>query len=73
MKSPKSLPLILGILCVKSTHGLIRLAPAGIGSPISLIRTKRDMHMPAPAESPIKMISVGETGACVASGGGVRR
>jgi hypothetical protein len=73
IKSPVSTPPILGILCVKSTHGLIRLAPAGIGRPISLISTKRDMHIPAPAESPMKMMSVGEIGLCVAVGGGVMR
>ena len=62
IKSPTSLPLILGMLCVKSTQGLIRLAPAGIGKPISLIRTSSEMHIPAPAESPMKMMSVGEMG-----------
>lgn len=62
MKSPPSHPPMLGILCVRSTHGLIRLAPAGIGRPISLITMSREMTMPAPAESPMRTMDVGAMG-----------
>jgi hypothetical protein len=62
MKSPPSHPEILGILCVRSTQGLIRLAPAGIGRPISLMTINREITMPAPAESPMRMIDVGSIG-----------
>ena len=72
MKSPPSHPPILGMLWVRSTHGLIRLAPAGIGKPISRMITNRDTTIPAPAESPMRMIEVGKIGAC-APGGGSRR
>ena len=60
------------MLCVKSTHGLIKLAPAGIGSPISRIMIKRETTIPAPAESPMKMIDVGEIGTCASGGGSMR-
>ena len=73
MKSPTSLPLMLGMLCVKSTQGLMRLAPAGMGRPISRMSTSSETHMPAPAESPINMMSVGEMGECVADVGGEMR
>ena len=54
---------MLGILCVKSTHGLIKLAPAGMGRHISLMITSKDMTIPAPAESPMRMMDVGRIGA----------
>jgi hypothetical protein len=72
IKSPPSQPPMLGILCVKSTQGLTRLAPAGIGKPISLITIRSEMTIPAPAESPIRMMDVGRIGAW-APGGGSRR
>lgn len=62
MKSSPSQPPILGMLCVKSTQGLIKLAPAGMGNPISLISTRREMTIPAPAESPERMMLVGSIG-----------
>ena len=62
MKSPPSHPPILGILCVRSTHGEIKLAPAGIGKPISRMMTNSETTIPAPAESPIRMIEVGKIG-----------
>jgi hypothetical protein len=62
MKSPSSGPLMLGMLCVKSTQGLIKLAPAGIGKPISRMSTRSEMHMPPPAESPMNMMLVGLMG-----------
>lgn len=72
MKSPPSQPEMEGILCVKSIHGLIKLAPAGMGKPISLMITSSEMTIPAPAESPIRMIDVGKIGVCVPGGGSSR-
>jgi hypothetical protein len=63
---------MLGMECVRSTQGLIKLAPAGIGRPISRMMTNMEMTMPAPAESPMRMIEVGKIGAW-APGGGSRR
>lgn len=62
--------MILGIECVKSTHGLMRFAPAGMGSFISRMSTRSDSTMPAPAESPARMIDVGDIALCGAVGGG---
>jgi hypothetical protein len=59
---------MLGIECVRSTHGDIRLAAAGIGRPISRINVRSDRHIPPPAESPIRMISMGEMGATPSGG-----
>jgi hypothetical protein len=72
IKSPPSHPPILGILCVKSTQGLIKLAPAGMGRPISRMMTRRATTIPAPAESPMKMIEVGRMGVWVLDGGFIR-
>jgi hypothetical protein len=72
IKSPPSYPPILGILWVKSTHGLIKLAPAGMGRPISRMMIRRETTIPAPAESPMKMMDVGEIGTCASGGGSMR-
>ena len=44
----------LGKLWVRSTHGLIRTAPAGSERPRSLRTVSAEIHNPAPAESPAK-------------------
>lgn len=44
---------------MRSTHGLISTAPAGIGTPWSLSMTSNDMTMPPPAESPASTIALG--------------
>lgn len=72
IKSPPSHPPILGILCVKSTQGLIKLAPAGMGRPISRMMRRSETTIPAPAESPMKMIDVGRIGVWVFGGGSIR-
>jgi len=46
--------MILGKLCVKSTQGLIRTAPAGIGKPKSRSTVSAVKESPAPAESPAR-------------------
>lgn len=48
--------ITLGRLCVRSTHGLIRTAPAGIGSPISRSSVRSVSERPPPAESPANTI-----------------
>lgn len=48
--------ITLGKECVRSTQGLIKTHPAGIGSPISRRIERTDRHRPPPAESPIKCI-----------------
>lgn len=48
--------IMLGKLCVRSTHGLISTAPAGSGNPMSRITVRTVMESPPPAESPAKTI-----------------
>jgi hypothetical protein len=43
-----------------------------MGRPISLITIRRDMTIPAPAESPIRMIEVGRMGTWAFGGGSIR-
>ncbi len=62
--------ITLGKLCVRSTHGLIRTAPAGWGSPRSRNTVSAVRHSAAPAESPAKTILEGGTGLCTDPGGG---
>lgn len=45
--------IILGKLCVKSTQGLIKTAPAGMGMPKSRSTVSTVKDSPAPAESPV--------------------
>lgn len=65
--------ITLGKLCVKSTHGLIRTAPAGIGSPRSRNKTRRLNAKPPPAESPANTIFDAGMGLCRAELGGCVR
>jgi len=62
--------MMLGKLCVRSTQGLMRTAPAGSGSPMSRRTVSVVTHSAAPAESPAKTSFAGETGLCRALGGG---
>lgn len=57
-------------LWVRSIQGLIKTAPAGIGSSRSRKTVRTERHKPPPAESPAKTILLGVTGLCIASGGG---
>jgi hypothetical protein len=54
--------ITLGKLCVISTQGLIRTAPAGNSTPMSLRTVNTVRHRPAPAESPAKTILDGGMG-----------
>lgn len=76
---------VLGKLCVKSHHGLTRIAPAGTGNfvPVNpligagklasrITWSKARTRFP-PAESPLMIICEGGTGLCSAPGGGFMR
>ena len=65
-----TLSITLGKLCVRSTHGLIKTAPAGSGLPRSRRIHRKETHNPPPAESPATTILLGGTGECNADGGG---
>ena len=62
--------MMLGKLCVRSTQGLIKTAPAGIGKPMSHKIAKTLIHIPPPAESPANTIFEEGIGLCRAVGGG---
>lgn len=62
--------ITLGKLCVRSTQGLMRTAPAGCSMPRSLRTVRALRQRPPPAESPAMTIFEGGIGLCRASGGG---